>query len=491
MVEFFLFLLLSYLLVLGLFVSHQLTNQWLWVSAGYTLIMFNLMVCDFKNLIFFNLSVASINWGIIFVGSLLIGTSFIVWSIKSSFVRDLIGWVLFWLATTTSQHLWYTTGGSTYTVSDLVYWSGFISGGSLFHDLRFLILLILLLTVVSTYQSFNYYSYNYLVLLLLASLSGLLLLQNDNLIVTYLNLEFQALTLYILTTYYRFEESQTEAGLKYLLIGSLVSGFFLLGTIVIYQRTGSLNVSELTLPSNTTWVLATLIFKLGAAPFYFWTPSVYQTLDYTTLLFVSSLPKISTWYLLLVNFNYLQNQLLYYSGLLSIVIGAYSGLYQLRLPSIIAYSGVLNSGYLLVVLESTGETHFMISTYLVGYYLSLALLLASLQTVNTIRYTLLGGFLFYYLMLSVGGLPVVPGFSFKIYLLSFVLERSLMEGILIILSSLCSMMYYLRVSGQYLFTGLTLTYQPPTIVYQIIVFCFGLNVTQSLTTLIGAVAELG
>ena len=491
MVEFFLFLLLSYLLILGLFVSHQLTNQWLWVSAGYTLIMFNLVVCDFKNLIFFNLSAFSVNWGIIFVSSLFAGVSFVVWSLKSSFIREVVVYSLGWWSATTGQYLLYAETTSVYTSSDLIYWSGFISGGSLFHDLRFLILLILLLTVVSTYQSFNYYSYNYLVLLLLASLSGLLLLQNDNLIVTYLNLEFQALTLYILTTYYRFEESQTEAGLKYLLIGSLVSGFFLLGTIVIYQRSATLNVSELTLSSNTTWVLATLIFKLGAAPFYFWTPSVYQTLDYTTLLFVSSLPKVSTWYLLLVNFNYLQNQLLYYSGLLSIVIGAYSGLYQLRLPSIIAYSGVLNSGYLLLVLESTNEHHFMISTYLVGYYLSLGLLLASLQTVNTIRYTLLGGYLFYYLMLSVGGLPVVPGFSFKIYLLSFVLERSLMEGILIILSSLCSMMYYLRVSGQYLFTGLTLTYQPPTIVYQIIVFCFGLNVTQSLTTLIGAVAELG
>ena len=481
MIEFYLFLLLSYLLVLGLFVR-QLTNKWLWFSAGYTLVMFNFVVCDFKNLLVFNFEFKSLNLGVVLVLGLLLVVTITVGHHRSTFGREIFVWlcgVVEYLNFPTS----FTSVVSTvYAESDLSFWLGSLQGGSLFHDLRLLIFVVLLLTIASTYHSGEYYSYNYLVLILLATLSGVLLLANDNLVLTYLNLEFQALTLYILTTYYRFEESQTEAGLKYLLIGSLMSGFFLLGSCILYSDNASLNVSELCLPSNSTWLLATLIFKLGSAPFYFWTPSVYQVLDYTTLLFVGSLPKISTWYLLMVNFGHLQNQLLYYCGVGSILVGAYSGLYQLRLPSVIAYSGVLNSGYLLLAVDNLGEqTQFMITVYLVGYYLVLSLLLGSLYTYNTYRYTLLGGFLFYYLMLSLGGLPVVPGFSFKVYFLSFILERSLTEATLVIVSSLCSMMYYLRVSGYYLFGQPRTNQRGCSFLYQILILLLIVNLVHTLT----------
>lgn len=481
MIEFYLFLLLSYLLLLGLFVG-QLTNKWLWFSAGYTLVMFNFAVCDFKNLLVFNFEFKGLNLGVVFVLGLLLVMAYTVGHHCSSMGRE----IFIWLATVTGYLNFPTSftslGSSIYAGSDLSFWLGSLQGGSLFHDLRLLIFVVLLLTVGSTYHArTEYYSYNYLVLILLATLSGVLLLANDNLVLTYLNLEFQALTLYILTTYYRFEESQTEAGLKYLLIGSLMSGFFLLGSCALYSDNASLNVSELCLPSNSTWLLATLIFKLGSAPFYFWTPSVYQVLDYTTLLFVGSLPKISTWYLLMVNFGHLQNQLLYYCGVGSILVGAYSGLYQLRLPSVIAYSGVLNSGYLLLAVDHLGEqTQFMITVYLAGYYLVLALLIGSLYTYNTYRYTLLGGFLFYYLMLSLGGLPVVPGFSFKVYFLSFILERSLTEGVLVIVSSLCSMMYYLRVSGYYLFGQPRTNHVRCSFLYQILILLLVVNLVHTL-----------
>ena len=446
--------------------------------------MFNFAVCDFKNLLVFNFEIKGFNFGIFFFLVVSFFGSLILAQVRSTSGREILWW-----STVVQVYLNFPTsfvlvGFSTYTTSDLSLWLGTLNGGSLFHDLRLLILVVLLLTIISTYHSLSYYSYNYLVLILLATLSGLFLLSSDNLILTYLNLEFQALTLYILTTYYRFEESQTEAGLKYLLIGSLMSGFFLLGACTVYEGNASLNVSELCLPSNSTWLLATLIFKLGSAPFYFWTPSVYQVLDYTTLLFVGSLPKISTWYLLLVNFSQLQNQVLYYCGVLSVVVGAYSGLYQLRLTSIIAYSGVLNSGYLLLAVINPGEEiQFMITVYLVGYYLVLSLLVGSLYTYNTYRYTLLGGFLFYYLMLSLGGLPVVPGFSFKIYFLSFILERSLTEGTLIIVSSLCSMMYYLRVSGYYLFGQPRTNQQPNSLVYQLLILLLVVNLGHTLVSL--------
>lgn len=463
MVEVYLLLFSVYVLVIGLFVS-RLTSLWLWSSFGLSLASFCYFFSGFKNFSPFDFFYG-VNLGVVFLWLCLLLLWLGVGLQRSTIGRDLIGWLLLVVLAGVGQSF-FAGGYSCFQINLAeTFWSGTLQGGSFYHDIKLLVLVVCLLTFVGVYhRGCHQYEFDYAVLILLGGLASLLLITQDNLMMLYLNLEFQALILYVLTTYYRFEESNSEAGLKYLLVGSLVSGFFLVGVFVFYFYNGSLNLTELSFVQGQTWLMANFIFKLGAAPFYFWTPSVYQQMDYPSLIFVGAIPKLSVWFLIFKNFSFLtvETSLLYWSGVLSVVVGAVGGLYQLSITSLVAYSGVLNTGYLLLF---TDQAHlpsiiFLVSLYLVSYYLTLSVVLSGFSFFRSnfiTEFTSLaligGGFslVVYYFFLSLGGLPVLPGFSAKVYLLGFALERNFFESFFIVFFSLFAVVYYLRVSGFFLF----------------------------------------
>lgn len=462
-IELYLLLFSLYILIAGLFL-HRLTNLWLWSSLGLSVGGFLFFFSGFKNLTPFDFFY-TLNLGVLFFSTLLGGVIRSVLDRRSTLGRDFTVWLgLVGLAYSVSAV--FVGDFSTVMVNTVEsYLAGTATGGGLYHDLKLLTLVLILTVFIAVYhRGVNLYEYDYIVLILLGGLASLLLLTQDNLILVYLDLEFQALTLYVLTTYYRFEESNTEAGLKYLLLGSLISGFFLVGVFIFYFYNGTLNLSELTFIEGQTWFFTTFVFKLGGAPFYFWTPSVYQRMDYPSLIFISTVPKLSIWFLIFKNFHLLTlaGSFLYPAGLLSIAIGGLGGLYQLSLSSLIAYSGVLNTGYLMLFCDQAdhGGVVFMVGVYLAGYYLVLGAVLAGFSFFESNFITGLpslklvgGGFslVVYYFFLSLGGLPVLPGFSAKIFLLGYAVERNFFESFLIVFFSLFAVVYYLRVSGFFLF----------------------------------------
>ena len=459
MLELGLFFFAVYLLLTGLFMP--LTHRWLWSSYGLS--FSGLIFCSLnqKNLLVLDLTYG-LNLNFFFLVSFLGLISFIFLQQFSTLGRDffLVGLLYAFFQSLTL--LFQESFSSVYCLATSTLWLGSHLGGTYNYDLRLLIMVVGLACFLGvSHRSFNEYTYDYAVLLILGVLASLLVMTYDSLLLIYLNLEFQALILYVLTTYYRFEETQTEAGLKYLLVGSLLSGFFLLGIFFFYFINGSVLVSELTLNQNQTWLLVNFIFKLGAAPFYFWTPAVYQLMDYPSLIFIGTIPKLSVWFLLFENCSTLvsSSSLLYWSGLLSIIVGGIGGLYQLSLGSLLAYSSVLNGGYLLLLTDQfSSSTVFAVSLTLITYYLVLTLILVTLSfyPAGSITEYVVGGytgFILYYCFLSLGGLPVLPGFTSKIYLLSFFLERSMVESLIIITFSLFAVVYYLRVVGQFVFSS--------------------------------------
>lgn len=104
---------------------------------------------------------------------------------------------------------------------------------------------ILFLLIIEQYlisQKINHFEY---VLIILFAILGLFLLCSSNdLIVTYLAVELQSLSFYLLAVSQKNSSFSVEIGLKYFILGAFSSGFFLFGSSLIYGITGSINFED-------------------------------------------------------------------------------------------------------------------------------------------------------------------------------------------------------------------------------------------------------
>ncbi|OLL21613.1 NADH dehydrogenase subunit 2, partial (mitochondrion) [Neolecta irregularis DAH-3] len=140
----------------------------------------------------------------------------------------------------------------------------------------------------------------YTIIILFSVLGGTILMASGDLISLYLSIELQSFSLYILSTIATNSENSTSCGLKYFLIGSLASGFILLGISLIYLWGGCLNLESLytltknqersSLNFNQAWsavdmtilkagvsiIIIGLLIKIGAAPFHHTVIDVYS-----------------------------------------------------------------------------------------------------------------------------------------------------------------------------------------------------------------------
>ena len=157
-------------------------------------------------------------------------------------------------------------------------------------------------------QNINFFEYFSVFLLSLLAL--LLLIDASDILSAYLIIEMQALCFYVLASFKRDSSFSTEAGLKYFISGSFISGVFLLGAALIYGCLGTLNFNILnwllTFNSFSDFeslkiltligillVTFTLLFKVAAAPFHFWSPDVYEGSPLSSTIIFSVIPKIS------------------------------------------------------------------------------------------------------------------------------------------------------------------------------------------------------
>ena len=153
--------------------------------------------------------------------------------------------------------------------------------------MKILTLLFSLFILVSskTYlKSNNIDKIEYPVIILASTLGMILMISSYDLIVFYLGLELQSLSLYILASFMRDNVKSTEAGLKYFVLSALASGLLLYGCSLIYGFTGTTNfeiISKNLSSQNPAavfgivFIIVGLAFKVSAVPFHMWTPDVY------------------------------------------------------------------------------------------------------------------------------------------------------------------------------------------------------------------------
>jgi NADH-quinone oxidoreductase subunit N len=328
----------------------------------------------------------------------------------------------------------------------------------------------------------------------LFSLLGIMLMISaNNLLVIYLGIELQALSLYTLVALRRDDTRSSEAAMKYFVLGALASGFLLYGMSMLYGATGTLDVNELAdrigtghvasrlaLVFGTVFIVAGLAFKLGAVPFHMWVPDVYQGAPTPITMLIGSAPKLA---IFAVGFRILVEGLLPISvdwqrmlivlAVASLVLGNLAAIAQSNLKRMLAYSTIAQMGFVLLAMLSGvvgGRVAAAVNSYSAGMFYVITYALTTLGTFGIILLLTREGFeaeeiadlkglnrrspwyafVMLLLMFSLAGIPPTVGFYAKLVVLQALLGDSLQGmmlwlAIIAVMFSLVGAFYYLRV----------------------------------------------
>lgn len=317
-------------------------------------------------------------------------------------------------------------------------------------------------------------------LLGLFSILGMLVLTSANSLLTlYLGLELLSFPLYAMVALQRQSSLAAEAAMKYFILGALASGLFLYGLSLLYGATHSLILSEIhqallvggqssvLLSTGLIFILAGIVFKIGAAPFQFWVPDVYQGAPTPITLFISAAPKIAGLALairLLV--DTMPSLLSYWRPLLAIVailsfsLGNLVAIVQSNLKRMLAYSAVAHMGYgLLGLVAGTAMGYAMSLFYMLVYGLmalaAFGLLVVmskpgQLEYINDLRGLNARSpwlaLMMLLIMFSMAGIPPTIGFFAKLGILEALISvHFLWIATLAIIFAIIGAYYYINV----------------------------------------------
>ena len=364
-------------------------------------------------------------------------------------------------------------------------------------NLKILFLIICFFSISLILNSFKVQNLNlaeYFIIFLLSLISLSLLLSSFDMLTVYLLIEMQALSFYILAGFDRKSAFSTEAGLKYFISGSFISGIFLLGCVILYGSLGTLNLNSLSLLLSFSLdsdlgflniivlfgcflITITFLFKLSAVPFHFWSPDVYEGSPLASTIIFYILPKLSyfvffiRWLsIVLPNMTIIQTFLIC-SGIITILVGSFLAIQQKRFKRLVIYSSIAQGGFLIAgtsvnSCESTLALLLFIVIYIITstlIWFQFTFLYSSSNKINNflnksnppIFLSTLSNFFqtnkiwaisFIFIFFSLAGLPPLSGFFSKILVLLSIIKTQIFSvNILLILISAVSVFYYLKV----------------------------------------------
>lgn len=315
---------------------------------------------------------------------------------------------------------------------------------------------------------------------ILFSLAGIIVMVSYyNLSMLFIGIEIMSVSLYILAGIKKKDFASNEAALKYFLMGAFSTGFLLFGITLIYGASGSFNLEEIrnwmTHDTKVDWlsftgmmlILIGLCFKVGAAPFHFWTPDVYEGSPTLITAFMSTVVKVAGfaafYRLFSVSFGAASGfwmQPLSVIIILTLFIGNITALYQQSFKRMLAYSSISHAGYMLFALVALGGTS-VASIFIYGSAYSVASIIAFGALILVQQQS--GGDSFDnfnglgksnpYLaavitiaMLSLAGIPLTAGFIGKFYMFSGTISKwQIWITVLAVINAIISIFYYFRV----------------------------------------------
>jgi len=315
--------------------------------------------------------------------------------------------------------------------------------------------------------------------LMLFGATGMMLMTSaSSLLLVFIGLEISSISTYILTGFRKDTATGPEAALKYFLLGSFATAFFLYGVALAFGATGTDNIytigSVLVLnPSPLAVVSLALMLiglglKISAAPFHVWTPDVYEGAPSPVTGFMSTGPKAAAFAvllkILLVAYPTLHptwSVLLWILAAISMTVGNLGALLQNSVKRMLAYSSIAHAGYILVAFAAgSAEGVAAASFYLVSYAAMnigafTILSYAARYEERAASFSDFAGLArrspfiaatFTLFLLSLIGIPFTGGFFGKFYVFTAALHSGLVWLTVIgLLNSGLAAFYYLRV----------------------------------------------
>jgi NADH-quinone oxidoreductase subunit N len=317
--------------------------------------------------------------------------------------------------------------------------------------------------------------------LILFGVVGMVLMSSAiELMMIFIGLEISSISTYILAGFRRSEASSSESSLKYFLLGSFATAFFLYGVALMFGATGSTNIDiiaqkiqsgnvELLVLDAMALMFVGLGFKVAAAPFHVWTPDVYEGAPAPVVGFMSTAPKAAA-FAVLLRVVFAINApgrfwFLWVAAALSMTLGNLCALVQDNVKRLLAYSSIAHAGYLLVAFAMTSSDSSATGISAAMFYTAAyaAMNVGAFAVVSHFanageRYVTLEDYeglgrsspflaaTLTIFLLSLIGIPMTGGFFAKFYVFSAALKANLIWLTLIgVLNSAIGAYYYLRI----------------------------------------------
>ena len=315
---------------------------------------------------------------------------------------------------------------------------------------------------------------------MLFALAGIVVMVSYyNLTMLFIGIEIMSVSLYILAGIKKNDFASNEAALKYFLMGAFSTGFLLFGITLIYGATGSFNLDGIRNYAVSTanidpifyagvaLIIVGLCFKVGAAPFHFWTPDVYEGSPTLITTFMSTVVKTAGFAAFLRLFSTCFAEVSAFwmptvaiIAIITLFVGNITALYQQSFKRMLAYSSISHAGYLLfaiiVIGGGSANAVFVYATaYSIASIIAFGGLILVQQQSGSEKFEAFNGlatknpFLALVLtiaMLSLAGIPLTAGFIGKFYMFNTALSKyQFLLVIVAVVNAIASIFYYFRV----------------------------------------------
>ncbi|PIE59922.1 MAG: NADH-quinone oxidoreductase subunit N [Desulfobulbus propionicus] len=347
-------------------------------------------------------------------------------------------------------------------------------------------LIILACGFFTSMSSHSYFKHNTFCSLEFYSLIGfsacgmLLLTMAQELITVFIALEIMSLAIYILVGYNRNNVTAAEALMKYLMLGAFAGAFLTMGSALVYGAVGSTKFTLISqflhthgfgngfLVAGTFFILVAFLFKIAAFPFHAWVIDVYDGAAAPVTGYMATGLKTAV-FAVFANFMVMNRELLggwinalFYLSILTMFVGNLIAIGQSSLKRMLAASGIVHSGYLLVALIAVNADNFtgnVLIYYLAAYSVGTLGMFAALSYLGgederrknfddfkglakVKPYSAAAITIF---LLSMAGIPLTAGFMGKLYIITSAIQAGQVTlAVFAIISSILSMWYYLR-----------------------------------------------
>ena len=322
-------------------------------------------------------------------------------------------------------------------------------------------------------------SFEFPVLTALAAVGMMVMVSASDLMVLYVGIELQSLSLYVLAAFERSKSRSTEAGLKYFVLGALSSGLLLYGASLVYGFAGTTLFSGIAAVAETSGVSMGLLyglvfmavgmaFKVSAAPFHMWAPDVYEGAPTPATALLATAPKVAAMVLfarlLAEAFGAAADDwrdIVAFLSAFSMLLGAVAAIGQRNIKRLMAYSSIAHIGFALMGLAAWSEQGLQAMLLYMAIYVVMnigvfAFILSMRQDGRPV--TDIGSLAMYsrraplravallVLLFSLAGIPPLVGFFAKFYVFVAAVEAGMVWlAVVGAVASVIGAFYYLRI----------------------------------------------